>query len=131
MWCNHTIAALLKRQLDDPLAIISGALPPWCRVLLGTAPSLVPRADRLDYLRRHLFGVSRAIASVQTAAEAPLTRSLVSSRNNAIAKLARGEDPMDLFDACDFIEAALTRIKERSLGVLKVGQAGGGGLRSQ
>ena len=91
-----------------PLSCLSSRFPLTLVCFLSAAQA--SPATRLDYLRRHLFGVSRAIASVQTAAAAPLTRSLLSARNNAIAAMNRGEDCMPLFDACDFIEGALSRL---------------------
>ena len=67
-----------------------------------------------------MFGVSRAIASIQQQAEAPLQQQLLATRNNAIATMSRGEDPMKLFEACDHIEEVLKNVRGQNLGTMRV-----------
>jgi hypothetical protein len=65
LWLHHSLSDLLLQQLDDPLTIVSGAIPPWCKVLPMLCPMMFTKQARLRLLRTNAFGVSRSVIKVQ------------------------------------------------------------------
>lgn len=58
---NNRLTAKLMRQLQDPLTICSGALPPWCKQLIIACPFLFPFECRRQYFYSTSFGIARAL----------------------------------------------------------------------
>ena len=65
LWRSTKFERKLTEQLGDPLAIATGALPPWVRWLPPLCPSLWSKQSRLKRLRFIGFGVSRAVELLQ------------------------------------------------------------------
>ncbi|KAJ2711910.1 Ubiquitin fusion degradation protein 4, partial [Coemansia spiralis] len=61
MFVNRTITAKAVRQLSDPLVVVCGALPDWCRCIVACAPFLTSFGSRLAYMQAAFFGYSRNI----------------------------------------------------------------------
>ena len=55
----------LRQQMQDPLALASGALPEWCEDLAKNCPVLFPLEVRQLFFSCTAFGVSRAVAWLQ------------------------------------------------------------------
>lgn len=62
---SEKITAKLSRQLQDPLALCSGSLPDWCRVLTHHYSFLFPSESRRIYFNSTSFGIVRALHSLQ------------------------------------------------------------------
>lgn len=56
----------LKQQLSDPLVLASDSLPTWCMQLTSICPALFPLEARQLFFSCTAFGVSRAIAWIQS-----------------------------------------------------------------
>lgn len=56
----------LKQQLSDPLVLASDSLPTWCMQLVTVCPALFPLEARQLFFSCTAFGVSRAIAWIQS-----------------------------------------------------------------
>lgn len=86
VFVSQALTTKLLDQLDDPLTVVSGAMPYWCR----TAPSLAPRVFSHDSRRRLLergaFGVSRSTFRQQEAkvAVGPLRQKMAALRGRAV-----------------------------------------------
>ena len=65
LWRSTKFERKLTEQLSDPLAIATGALPPWVRWLPPLCPSLWSKQCRMKRLRFIGFGVSRAVELLQ------------------------------------------------------------------
>jgi len=100
--CNDLTKKLLN-QLEDPLSVVSGALPDWCICVPSLAPRLFSHESRRILLERGTFGVSRAVFRQQ---ENKVDVSGLRSRMEAIRQRAvalmqeafsvDAEDPMAL-----------------------------------
>lgn len=62
---SKKLTSKLQKQLDDSLAIVSGALPPWCETLAKTCPALFPFEVRQQFFAARAFGISRSIVWIQ------------------------------------------------------------------
>jgi E3 ubiquitin-protein ligase TRIP12 len=62
---NRKLNAKLLRQLQDPLALCSRSLPPWCGALAAHAPFLFSFESRRLHLHSTAFGLSRALQRLQ------------------------------------------------------------------
>jgi E3 ubiquitin-protein ligase HECTD1 len=60
------ITAKLQQQLQDSVALATGAFPPWCTELPAVCPALIPFETRRQLFQGTSFGVSRSIAWLQT-----------------------------------------------------------------
>jgi len=58
---NERLTTKLKRQLQDPVALCSGALPEWCDSLTKELRSLISLETRTSYFAYTAFGVSRSM----------------------------------------------------------------------
>ena len=64
-YLNRKLNAKLQRQLADPLALCSRALPSWCSSLASGCPFLFAFETRRLYLHSTAFGLSRALQRLQ------------------------------------------------------------------
>ncbi|KAI5744744.1 hypothetical protein M8J76_004851 [Diaphorina citri] len=67
----------LVQQIQDPLVLASGALPPWCEELNTSCPFLFPFETRQLYFNCTSFGASRSIVWLQTQRDVSLERQRV------------------------------------------------------
>ncbi|KAI8611900.1 hypothetical protein BC830DRAFT_618801 [Chytriomyces sp. MP71] len=58
---NSKITSKLNKQLNEPLIVASGVLPPWCNAVACDYSFLVPFETRLLYLQSTAFGYARSI----------------------------------------------------------------------
>lgn len=62
---NGKLTPKLARQIQDALALCSGALPSWCYQLTKACPFLFPFETRRQYFYSTAFGLSRALYRLQ------------------------------------------------------------------
>ena len=84
---SSLLSAKLQRQLSDALAVSSGALPLWSRLLLERCPALFSSRARTMYFRSSAFGVSRSVYWSQEA-QVTATKPAASSPQPAHAQRA-------------------------------------------
>ena len=91
-WENARLTRKLADQLDDAVAVASGALPAWTVHLVRGAGFLFPLETRLRLFRSTAFGTSRSVTWVQeragagvasAAATAPRARGVASAAATA------------------------------------------------
>ncbi|XP_077394935.1 E3 ubiquitin-protein ligase HECTD1 isoform X2 [Festucalex cinctus] len=85
---SKKITTKILQQIEEPLALASGALPDWCERLASKCPFLIPFETRQLFFTCTAFGASRAIVWLQNRREASMERSRASSA-------ARRDDPGD------------------------------------
>ncbi|KAM9708078.1 E3 ubiquitin-protein ligase HECTD1 isoform 2-T3 [Menidia menidia] len=83
---SKKITTKILQQIEEPLALASGALPDWCEQLTSKCPFLIPFETRQLYFTCTAFGASRAIVWLQNRREATVERSRPSTT-------ARRDDP--------------------------------------
>ncbi|XP_072288236.1 E3 ubiquitin-protein ligase HECTD1-like [Pyxicephalus adspersus] len=76
---SKKITTKILQQIEEPLALASGALPDWCEQLTGKCPFLIPFETRQLYFTCTAFGASRAIVWLQNRREATVERSRTAS----------------------------------------------------
>jgi hypothetical protein len=86
-WVNTKLSKKLILQLDDAMAIVSGALPSWCQLILTAYSAQFNFAQRWRFLECTAFGASRTVISLQEKAEEPLRNRLAEARSSAMAAL--------------------------------------------
>lgn len=64
-YINVKLAWKLLRQLQDPLMLCTGSLPPWCADLAASCRFLFPLECREFFTSCTAFGISRALHSMQ------------------------------------------------------------------
>jgi hypothetical protein len=64
-FANPCLSKKLSDQLDDPLCVVSGALPEWCTTAPAFAPRVFSYNSRQMLLHRAAFGVSRSTLKQQ------------------------------------------------------------------
>ena len=64
-WENSRVAQKLQAQLEDAVAVASGAVPAWTHTLLRGAWFLFPLEARLRHFHSTAFGTSRSVTWVQ------------------------------------------------------------------
>mmetsp|Transcript_10636 Transcript_10636/g.47925 ORF Transcript_10636/g.47925 Transcript_10636/m.47925 type:complete len:544 (+) Transcript_10636:3420-5051(+) len=69
-WENSRVAQKLQAQLEDAVAVASGAVPAWTHTLLRGAWFLFPLEARLRHFHSTAFGTSRSVTWVQEQAGA-------------------------------------------------------------
>ncbi|XP_056867456.1 E3 ubiquitin-protein ligase HECTD1 isoform X2 [Takifugu flavidus] len=72
---SKKITTKILQQIEEPLALASGALPDWCEQLTAKCPFLIPFETRQLYFTCTAFGASRAIVWLQNRREASMERS--------------------------------------------------------
>uniref|UniRef100_A0A673IW01 E3 ubiquitin-protein ligase n=1 Tax=Sinocyclocheilus rhinocerous TaxID=307959 RepID=A0A673IW01_9TELE len=72
---SKKITTKILQQIEEPLALASGALPDWCEQLTSKCPFLIPFETRQLYFTCTAFGASRAIVWLQNRREATVERS--------------------------------------------------------
>ncbi|MEQ2263222.1 E3 ubiquitin-protein ligase HTD1 [Xenotaenia resolanae] len=72
---SKKITTKILQQIEEPLAVASGALPDWCEQLTSKCPFLIPFETRQLYFTCTAFGASRAIVWLQNRREATMERS--------------------------------------------------------
>ncbi|XP_036006547.1 E3 ubiquitin-protein ligase HECTD1 isoform X3 [Fundulus heteroclitus] len=72
---SKKITTKVLQQIEEPLAVASGALPDWCEQLTSKCPFLIPFETRQLYFTCTAFGASRAIVWLQNRREATMERS--------------------------------------------------------
>uniref|UniRef100_A0A1A7X551 E3 ubiquitin-protein ligase n=1 Tax=Iconisemion striatum TaxID=60296 RepID=A0A1A7X551_9TELE len=85
---SKKITTKILQQIEEPLAVASGALPDWCEQLTAKCPFLIPFETRQLYFTCTAFGASRAIVWLQNRREATMERSRPSTT-------VRRDDPGD------------------------------------
>ncbi|XP_043929755.1 E3 ubiquitin-protein ligase HECTD1 isoform X1 [Protopterus annectens] len=85
---SKKITTKILQQIEEPLALASGALPDWCEQLTSKCPFLIPFETRQLFFTCTAFGASRAIVWLQNRREATVERTRVTST-------ARRDDPGD------------------------------------
>ncbi|XP_032098503.1 E3 ubiquitin-protein ligase HECTD1 isoform X5 [Sapajus apella] len=83
---SKKITTKILQQIEEPLALASGALPDWCEQLTSKCPFLIPFETRQLYFTCTAFGASRAIVWLQNRREATVERTRTTSS-------ARRDDP--------------------------------------
>lgn len=63
---SHKITSKVKRQVADPLALCSGAIPRWCFAIAKHASFLIPFETRRILFQSTALGVARALHLLQT-----------------------------------------------------------------
>jgi len=61
-WSNATLTRTFLAAVRDPLAVVSGALPDWCRAAATSFRFLLPLHARMEYFELTAFGVDHALA---------------------------------------------------------------------
>uniref|UniRef100_A0A4W5NBG2 E3 ubiquitin-protein ligase n=1 Tax=Hucho hucho TaxID=62062 RepID=A0A4W5NBG2_9TELE len=69
------VTTKILQQIEEPLALASGALPEWCEQLTSKCPFLIPFETRQLYFTCTAFGASRAVVWLQNRREASMERS--------------------------------------------------------
>lgn len=64
---NITLSNKLVEQLENPVYVVGGALPEWCKIATSFAPHLFSYESRRALLERTAFGVSRGVFKQQEA----------------------------------------------------------------
>ncbi|CAB1331149.1 unnamed protein product [Coregonus sp. 'balchen'] len=72
---SKKVTTKILQQIEEPLALASGALPDWCEQLTSKCPFLIPFETRQLYFTCTAFGASRAIVWLQNRREATIERS--------------------------------------------------------
>ncbi|XP_070972548.1 E3 ubiquitin-protein ligase HECTD1 isoform X8 [Oncorhynchus clarkii lewisi] len=72
---SKKVTTKILQQIEEPLALASGALPEWCEQLTSKCPFLIPFETRQLYFTCTAFGASRAIVWLQNRREATMERS--------------------------------------------------------
>ncbi|XP_037098175.1 E3 ubiquitin-protein ligase HECTD1 [Syngnathus acus] len=85
---SKKITTKILQQIEEPLALASGALPDWCERLTSKCPFLIPFETRQLFFTCTAFGASRAIVWLQNRREATMERSRASTA-------VRRDDPGD------------------------------------
>ncbi|XP_075469292.1 E3 ubiquitin-protein ligase HECTD1 isoform X7 [Ascaphus truei] len=76
---SKKITTKILQQIEEPLALASGALPDWCEQLTSKCPFLIPFETRQLYFTCTAFGASRAIVWLQNRREATVERTRTAS----------------------------------------------------
>uniref|UniRef100_A0AC11D783 HECT domain E3 ubiquitin protein ligase 1 n=1 Tax=Ovis aries TaxID=9940 RepID=A0AC11D783_SHEEP len=76
---SKKITTKILQQIEEPLALASGALPDWCEQLTSKCPFLIPFETRQLYFTCTAFGASRAIVWLQNRREATVERTRTTS----------------------------------------------------
>uniref|UniRef100_A0A3Q3FE88 E3 ubiquitin-protein ligase n=1 Tax=Kryptolebias marmoratus TaxID=37003 RepID=A0A3Q3FE88_KRYMA len=84
---SKKVTTKILQQIEEPLAVASGALPDWCEQLTSKCPFLIPFETRQLYFTCTAFGAS-AIVWLQNRREATMERSRPSTT-------VRRDDPGD------------------------------------
>ncbi|KAI5622228.1 E3 ubiquitin-protein ligase HECTD1 isoform X1 [Silurus asotus] len=71
---SKKITTKILQQIEEPLALASGALPDWCEQLTSKCPFLIPFETRQLFFTCTAFGASRAIVWLQNRREATMER---------------------------------------------------------
>ncbi|XP_033000015.1 E3 ubiquitin-protein ligase HECTD1 isoform X9 [Lacerta agilis] len=71
---SKKITTKILQQIEEPLALASGALPDWCEQITSKCPFLIPFETRQLYFSCTAFGASRAIVWLQNRREATVER---------------------------------------------------------
>lgn len=100
---SRSLTKKLTEQLDQTLAVVSGALPTWCIEVPSLAPRLFGYNSRRQLLERSAFGVSRATMRLQEAKVnvGPLRQRMAALRGRAVELVGEAfsggaEDPTAL-----------------------------------
>ncbi|XP_062824303.1 E3 ubiquitin-protein ligase HECTD1 isoform X9 [Anolis carolinensis] len=76
---SKKITTKILQQIEEPLALASGALPDWCEQITSKCPFLIPFETRQLYFTCTAFGASRAIVWLQNRREATVERTRTTS----------------------------------------------------
>ncbi|KAJ8291152.1 hypothetical protein GJAV_G00021980 [Gymnothorax javanicus] len=71
---SKKVTTKILQQIEEPLALASGALPDWCEQLTSKCPFLIPFETRQLFFTCTAFGASRAIVWLQNRREATMER---------------------------------------------------------
>lgn len=58
---SKKVTTKILQQIEEPLALASGALPEWCEQLTSKCPFLIPFETRQLYFTCTAFGASRLV----------------------------------------------------------------------
>jgi hypothetical protein len=86
MFVSEALTKKLLDQLEDPLSVVSGALPEWCSIVPSFASFVFSHTSRRLLLDRAGFGVSRAVFCQQESKVnvGPLRQRMASLRARAV-----------------------------------------------
>uniref|UniRef100_UPI00358F986A E3 ubiquitin-protein ligase HECTD1-like n=1 Tax=Myxine glutinosa TaxID=7769 RepID=UPI00358F986A len=89
---SKKLTTKILQQIEEPLALASGALPDWCEKLNGKSPFLIPFKTRQLYFNCTAFGVTRTIVWIQNRREASVERERMtsSSRRDGLGEFQVG-----------------------------------------
>ena len=92
LWVHRSLSDRLLQQLDDPLTVVSGALPAWCRLLPMLCPMMFTKQARLRLVRTNGFGISRAVLKViSVPAPTGITLKIIKSSRPEYARPSRSQ----------------------------------------
>jgi hypothetical protein len=114
-----SLSKKLVQQLDDPMAIVSGALPKWCHSLCTLVPSLFDLKARTQLFLSTAFGVSRAVHWIQQKAEA-FVRAKYTAAESAAMMCTDPNKANRLWANVDRIESMRDRVRKNNIGDLQV-----------
>jgi hypothetical protein len=114
-----SLSKKLVQQLDDPMAIVSGALPKWCHSLCTLIPSLFDLKARTQLFLSTAFGVSRAVHWIQQKAEA-FVRSRYTAAESAAVLCPDPSKATRLWADVDRLEQMRDRVRKNNIGDLQV-----------
>ena len=69
IFVSSKLSSKIKRQLDEPLVVVSKVIPKWCHELVKDYEFLVPFDTRLIYLQSTAFGYARRLSRWQSLAQ--------------------------------------------------------------
>ena len=86
MFVSEALTSKLLDQLEDPLTVVAGALPDWCRIAPCLAPKVFSHTSRRRLMECAAFGVSRSALKQQEAkiAVGPLRQKMAALRGRAV-----------------------------------------------
>ncbi|CAG0885275.1 unnamed protein product [Cyprideis torosa] len=85
----------LQQQVQDPLVLACGALPPWCHTLTSAYQMLFPFDTRLLYFSCTAFGTARSIVWLQNSRDAALERHRQNTVTSSTSSVSRRTDPQE------------------------------------
>jgi len=116
------LSAKLQQQLADALAVTSGALPQWTRLLLHRCPALFSSRSRSQWFRSSAFGISRALhwsQEQQVAAVRSAYAEELAALERARLEAEVSNEPQGLSEVVEQLSEIEDRVGRDRLGTLK------------
>lgn len=121
-WVNQKLTRKMLKQLNDPLAIASGATPTWLQLLPNKYPFLFSLTVRQKQLLSTGFGVSHSVNWVQTQVARARREQLADHRSaaeRAAAAAAEHEDMEQMAEAAERLAEVEDEVDRERIGHLK------------